>query len=81
MLLSGEVAGGHLLPSWSLLVDLRFVRHGFLLQPVGEAFMEGEDQPRTASPGLAPLFQASPVSCVRLLGLVSHHLSLSRSKC
>lgn len=42
--LSGEVAGGHLLTTWSSLVDLRLVLHGFLLEPV-RAVGEGRNPP------------------------------------
>lgn len=42
--LSGEVAGGHLLTTWSFLIDIRFVLHGFLLEPV-RAVGEGRTPP------------------------------------
>lgn len=51
-------------------IDLHFVHQCFLLQSVGEAFMEREDQPQSASPELAPLFQTLPVSWAGLASSV-----------
>lgn len=51
-------------------IDLHVVHQCFLLQSVGEAFMERENQPQSASPELAPLFQTLPVSWAGLASSV-----------